>query len=195
MDFLGEIGKGIILVYGESATGKSTFGLQSSLNVAKEGKVLFLDCDGSFSLDRIKKMDSECSSYLDRFLVVNLKDLLELDSKLEQFEKMVDKFDLVVLDNIGLYYRLGLKENYVVTNSIIVRILRKLRHMSEEIPVIIISQVYEMDEGKKVLGGKMIQNFSDYVVELSKEPRKFKLMKPEEKEFLFKLEDKGLVKI
>jgi len=140
-------------------------------------------------------MDPECSSYLDHFLVVNLKDLLELDSKLERFEKMVDKFDLVVLDNIGLYYRIGLKDNYVVTNSIIVRILRKLRHMSEKIPVIIISQVYEMDEGKKVLGGKMIQNFSDSILELNKEPRKIKMLKPEEKEFLFKIEDEGLVKI
>jgi len=151
MDFFDGAKKGITLVYGESATGKTTFGLQSSLTFAKEGKVLFLDCDGSFSLDRLKKMDPECSSYLDHFLVVNLKDLLELDSKLERFEKMVDKFDLVVLDNIGLYYRIGLKDNYVVTNSIIVRILRKLRHMSEKIPVIIISQVYEMDEGKRFL--------------------------------------------
>jgi len=50
MDFFDGAKKGITLVYGESATGKTTFGLQSSLTFAKDGKVLFLDCDGSFLL-------------------------------------------------------------------------------------------------------------------------------------------------
>ena len=195
MNFLGEIGKGIILVYGESATGKTTFGLQSSLELFKQGKVLFLDCDKSFSLDRIKQMDPDCPSYLDNLLVVELKDLYDLDYKLEHFEKLVDKFDLVVLDNIGLYYRLDLKKDYSEANRVLVQILRKLRHMSEKIPIILISQIYDGEEGIKVLGGTMIQNFSDYVVELSKEPRKAKVLKPEEKEFLFKIEEAGLVKI
>ncbi len=195
MDFLGEIGKGIVLVYGESATGKSTFGLQSALDVFREKKVLFLDCDKSFSLERLKQMDSDYSAFLDNLLVVELKDLYELDSKLEHFEKMVDKFDLVVLDNIGLYYRLDLKKDYTEANRVIVQILRKLRHMSEDIPVILISQIYDGEEGTKVLGGKMIQNFSDYILELSKDPRKAKMIKPDEKEFLFKIENKGLVKI
>ena len=50
---------GLCLIYGPSASGKSTLAMQTSLEFAKKGKVLFFDTEKSFSIDRIKLMDSD----------------------------------------------------------------------------------------------------------------------------------------
>ena len=192
--FLGRIDSGIVLVYGAGATGKTTFGLQCCLAEGFEKKILFLDTEHSFSLDRIKQMKVDHGKHLENIFVVNLNSFEELDKKLEFFETISNKFSLLVLDTFGIYYRLKLqKEGYSIANDYAVRILRKLKHISKEIPVLLLNQVYENEKGNISLGGQMIKNFSDYIFEFEKEPRKIKMSKPLEKEFLFNIENKGIM--
>jgi RecA/RadA recombinase len=195
--FLKDIERGIILVYGGGATGKTTFGLQCSLEHSFDNKkVLFLDTENSFSLERIKQMKKDYEKYLENTFVVNLNSFEELDKKLDFFEKVSDKFNLIVLDTFGVYYRLKLqKEGYVVANEFAIKILRKLKHISKTIPVILINQVYENEKGSIALGGQMIKNFSNYILEFSKEPRKIKMIKPLEKEFSFEIKAEGIVEV
>ena len=101
-----------------------------------------------------------------------------------------------MLDTFGVYYRLKLqKEGYVVANEFAIKILRKLKHISKTIPVILINQVYENEKGSIALGGQMIKNFSNYILEFSKEPRKIKMIKPLEKEFSFEIKAEGIVEV
>lgn len=194
--FLGKIDSGIILVYGAGATGKTTFGLQCCLEENFEKKILFLDTENSFSLDRIKQIKLDYNKYLENIFVININSFEELDKKLEFFETISNRFSLVILDTFGIYYRLKLqKEGYSVANDFAVRILRKLKHISKEIPVLLLNQVYGNEDGNISLGGQMIKNFSDYIFEFEKEPRKIKMVKPLEKEFLFNIENKGIVNI
>ena len=110
------------------------------------------------------------------------------------FEEISNKFDLIVLDSFGIFYRLDLKKRgHIETNEIAVKILRNLRHIAERIPVIITNQVYDNEEGKQVLGGKMIQNFSDYIIELETNPRLIKILKPELKNIEFNITKEGFV--
>ena len=193
-NFLDSLEKGIVLVYGGAATGKTTLCLQHSLKKSEIGKVLFLDTENTFSLERLNQMNENYKLHLDKILVVKPKGLDELEKRVEVFEKVSDNFNLVILDSFGMYYRLDLqKRGYIEANNIAVSILRKLRHISERIPVIITNQIYEDESGRKSLGGKMVQNFSDYILELQNDPKEIKMRKPDGKKSNFKIVDKGLI--
>ncbi len=192
--FLKKLEKGIVLIYGGAAAGKTTLCLQHSLKKSERGKVLFLDTENTFSLERLSQMDKSYKLCLDNILVVRPKSLDELKKRVETFEKISDTFNLLILDSFGIYYRLDLqKRGYIEANNAAVDILRKLRHISRKIPVIMTNQVYEDESGKKSLGGKMIQNFSDYILELQNDPKIMKLKKPEMEESNFKIVDGGLI--
>jgi len=192
--FFDKLNIGVILVYGAAATGKTTFGLQRALESSKKGKVLFLDAENTFSLERLGQMEKNNEHCLDNILVVKPKSFESLDKQISLFEKISDKFNILILDSFGIFYRLDLKKRgHIETNNIAVNILRKLKHISKKIPVIIINQVYDSEDGRKVLGGKMVRNFSDYIFELQKEPRLIKIEKPAQETLNFKIVNKGLI--
>jgi RecA/RadA recombinase len=194
LTFLNNLNRGLVLIYGSAATGKTTWGLQKSLEISKKGKVLFLDTENTFSTERIKQMDKNYIKYLDNIFIVKPKSFDELNKKIEMFKEISNKFDLIVLDSFGMFYRLDLKKRgHIETNKIAVKILRNLRNIAERIPVIITNQVYDKGEGKQVLGGKMIQNFSDYIIELETNPRLIKILKPELKNIEFNITNEGFV--
>tara|TARA_Y100000310_G_C20696023_1_gene825807 strand:- start:2071 stop:2670 length:600 start_codon:yes stop_codon:yes gene_type:complete len=194
MEFFDKLSKGIILIYGSAATGKTTFGLQKSLEISKKGKVLFLDTENTFSLERIKQMDENYEEHIDNILIVKPKSFEDLNKKVKLFEELNDRFDLVVLDSFGIFYRLDLqKRGYIEANDLAVDVLRKLRHIAEKVPVIITNQVYEDEAGKHALGGKMIQNFSDYILELQTNPKIIDMKKPVKEKLKFEIINRGLV--
>ncbi len=194
VNFLKNLDEGIVLIYGGAATGKTTLCLQHSLKKSETGKVLFLDTENTFSLERLSQMNEDYKKQLDKILVVKPKSFDELEKRVKIFEKISDNFSLLILDSFGIYYRFDLqKRGYIEANNVAVSILRKLKHISKRIPVIITNQVYEDETGKKSLGGKMIQNFSDYILELQNDPCEIILKKPERKKSDFKIIDEGLV--
>jgi RecA/RadA recombinase len=193
-----KISEGLTLLYGPSASGKSTLAMQSSLKFAREGKVLFFDTEKSFSVDRIKVMDKEYKKLLDNIFVVRIKDFNDQHDKLKKVEMLVKKgkFNYVVIDSFGVFYRHALhNHNYAEVNEAAVSMLRNLKHVVRlGIPVLVTNQVYSGDEGEiKTLGGNMIKNFSDYIFELVLEPRTIKMYKPKEKKIRFVINDSGLV--
>ena len=127
-------------------------------------------------------------------LIVKPKSFEELNKKIEIFEKISNKFNMIILDSFGIFYRLHLQERgHSEANEIAIKILRKLKHISGKIPVIMTNQVYENSEGRHVLGGKMIRNFSDFILELNLKPRVIHIKKPNTERFNLKIENKGLI--
>ena len=188
---------GLILVYGPAASGKSTLALQSCVEFAKKGKVLFVDTEKSFSVERIKVMNKDYEKLLGNIIVMKIKDFEDQVEKLKNVEELVKKgkFCYVIIDSFGVFYRHALhNNNYSEVNEKAVLMLRNLKHVVElGIPVLITNQVYSGDEeGIKVLGGNMIRNFSDCILELIKDPRIIKMYKPNEKEVKFEICDSGL---
>ena len=69
--------KGINLIYGESATGKTTLALQESLRFAKENKrVLYVDTENGFSVERLKQMDDNYREALNKIFLVQPKNFI-----------------------------------------------------------------------------------------------------------------------
>jgi RecA/RadA recombinase len=189
---------GLILMYGPSASGKSTFAMQSSLEFAKKGRVLFLDTEKSFAIDRIKLMNPDYEKLLENIMVINIKNFEDQATKLRDIEKLVKggKFGYVVVDSFGNFYRHALHSHeYPDVNEKAVSMLRNLKHVVEMgVPVLITNQVYETKEGGvRAIGGTMIRNFSNTILELGLEPRQILVHKPNEEKLDFKIDNLGLV--
>ena len=189
---------GLTLIYGPSASGKSTLAMQTSLEFAKKGKVLFFDTEKSFSIDRIKLMQSNYNELLENIIVVPITSFDEQVKKLKDVEKLVKigNFEYVVIDSFGIFYRHALHNfDYSDINKKTIEILKSLKHVVDlGIPVLITNQVYSDKEGQiKTVGGQMIRNFSNSIIELKLNPRKIKIHKPEENEIKFDINNSGFI--
>jgi DNA repair protein RadB len=191
----------ISLIYGPSASGKTTLCLQTALNTAKKGRVLFVDSENGFSIDRLKQMNLDYAEYLDNIVVVKVKDFDEQIKVFENLDGMLKKgsFDIVIIDTIGMQYRRALQEsNYSYVNERVLSGLRKLKHLAEDynIPILITNQIYTNMKGENIgVGGRMMKGFGKYLIEFKKEPRRALMLKPSEKIFRFDIDNFGIKKI
>lgn len=195
LDLILDLNKGINLVYGESATGKTTLCLQIAGDEAKNGKVVFLDTENGFSLERFVQMYSE--DYKERLNNVILIRIPGFEEQCRIFETLrnMKKIRLVIIDTIGMHYRQEVRKDHYATNKKIDRQLQILKELSKrEVKVIVSNQVYSNIDTKKlqVVGGNMLKNWSSVVIRMEKEPRKIIREKPESAVNSFKISNKGI---
>jgi DNA repair protein RadB len=191
--------KDITIIYGPAASGKTTLALLASLELAKQKKrVLFIDTENGFSLDRMKQMNPLHKELLDYIFLFKVNNFQEQNERIEEISKIINKFSLIVIDTIGNHYRNELKSDIEKINRELLKQLRTLKHYSKDynIPIIINNQVYTNVHKKEIdlVGGKLVRNFSNCLLELKKDPRKIVMKKPEQKEMYFKIIDAGIVK-
>jgi RecA/RadA recombinase len=178
---------GINLVYGESATGKTTLALQESLKYTKENKkVLYVDTENSFSVERLKQMDENYKEYLNKIFLVQPKDFVEQ----HELIKKLKKFDLIVIDTIGHHYRKSIKEDSYPTNARLNKQLRILKDL--DCPVLILNQVYfDINKNKiRNIGENILKKWVTNIIKLEKNPRK---MITNKGEFSFSIDYSGLI--
>ena len=206
IDFDGFLGQGfekklISLIYGPAASGKTTLCLQAALEVAKKGRVLFIDSENGFSTERLKQMNPSCDSILSNIVVIRVR---TYEEQIKMFDKLNEimgagSFNFLIIDTIGIHYRKALKDldpSYV--NEKMIGCLRMLKHLAEDydVPILMTNQVYTNMQGENVsVGGKMLKNFGKYLIEFKVEPRRAVMLKPREKIFHFEIDDKGIKKI
>jgi|SRR3989344_5564657 len=179
--------KGINLVYGEPATGKTTLALQESLKYARENKkVLYIDSENGFSVERLKQMDENYKDLLNKIFLISPKDFIEQ----HEFTKKINNFDLIVVDTIGHHYRKSIKDNIYVTNSRLNKQLRILKELG--CPVLILNQVYfDINKNKiRNIGENILKRWVDKIIKLEKNPRK---LITDKGEFSFSIDDSGLI--
>ena len=190
--------QGINCIFGPSATGKTTMAKLATVEQCKLGKkVIYLDVEDSFSLDRFKQLAGEdYKKLLDNLLLFKIKNFNEQHNKIQELEKIIKKTNvsLIIIDTLSIYYRRILKRIPEIANKMLMKQLRILKYISETIPVIITNQVYDDVEGNgvRMVGGSMPIRASDRIIELQKEPRKLIC---DEKELLFDINEKGISKL
>ena len=212
----------ITMIAGPPGSGKTNFVLLAACSQAKKGtKVIFIDTEGGFSVERVKQIAGENADEI-------LKNILLLsptnfDEQKKAFSQLSDKLkknqaNLIVVDGMATLYRLGFgdikdkEENMKELNWKMAEQMRILAEISrkQDIPVIVTNQVYsgflseeELRKGvaKKtnLVGGDLLKYWSKCIIELSADGKKRKatLLKHRSlppKEFSFEIKNEGIFK-
>jgi DNA repair protein RadB len=214
----------ITMIAGCPGSGKTNLCILASCSQAKKNnKILFIDTEGGFSIERVKQVVGEnYEEYLKNIILlepVNFKEQKEI------FVKILDKIKkehikLIIVDSIAMLYRLELgdaiesKEDEKIkdVNREVARQMRILAEISrkEKIPIIITNQVYNefipQNEFKKnserntnIVGGDLMKYWSKCIIELKNDrgKRKAVILKHRslpEKEMSFEIKDEGVFK-
>lgn len=162
-------------VFGPAGSGKTNLCILAAISVALSGKkVVYVDTEGGFSVDRFKQLCPEGSSVLENILFLKPTTFNEQRDSFEKLRNLMnDKIGLIIVDSISMLYRLemGKTENVYEVNSILGQQLSFLSEIARKrnIPVMITNQVYaDMtgNAGVKMVGGDMLKYSSKCLIEL-----------------------------
>lgn len=190
----------ITTIYGPAGSGKTNFCMLASVSQAKKGdKVIFIDSEGGFSVDRVKQLSENPEAVLNNILLLKPTSFLEQEDSFNKLLKEIkqNNIPLIVVDGMTMLYRLELAEaisnkNREKINELNSKLAKQLRILAEisrkrNIAVIITNQVYskflsqaELDEGKtkevSMVGGDLLKYWSKCLLELKNENGKRKLI-------------------
>jgi len=214
----------ITMIAGPPGSGKTNFTILVACNQAEKGKkVLFIDTEGGFSVERVKQIVEEDSEKILENIL--LMEPVNFEEQKKCFTQILDKINkehvgLIIVDGMAMLYRLELgdavrskdSENVKTVNreiAIQMRILSEIAR-KKKIPVIITNQVYgsyqsedDWRKGKEremnIVGGDLMKYWSKCIIQLKNNSgrRKAVLLKHrsiKEKEIGFEITAKGIRK-
>lgn len=212
----------ITMIAGSPGSGKTNFVILAACSQAKKGnKVLFIDTEGGFSVDRVKQIAGEKSDeILDNILLLKPTNFHEQQEVINSLKIKIKKesISLVIVDGMAMLYRLELgdnRENDEQVKRINQDVSRQMRDLAEiarkmEIPVIITNQVYSqflseedlrkgVEKETNIVGGDLFKYWSKCIIKLSNDnkKRKAELVKHRflpEKEIGFEIKNEGIFK-
>jgi len=191
----------ITTLYGPGGSGKTNLGILVAVSQAKKGnKVIYIDSEGGFSIDRVRQIAKEdYEKVLENIMLLKPTSFDEQEEAFEQMLKHVKKesIGLIIIDSIAMLYRLELgdaiksKEDAKIkeVNRKLANQLRVLNEIArkQQIPVLVTNQVYaeflsqeDIEEGIKrgvsMVGGDLLRYWSKCLIELKNERGKRSLI-------------------
>ena len=139
----------VTLIYGEPETGKTTFTMQCAISCALQGKkTLFVDCDGSFSPQRLMQISSKSFDQVAELIIlIRPKDFAEQAAVIDHLSEYTTKnFGLIVIDTATTLYRLKVAESSSKGFGLNRELNRQMAILAQttktqKIPVVMTSQV------------------------------------------------------
>jgi DNA repair protein RadB len=215
--------KGVITtIYGEAGTGKTNFCLLACVSQAKKGnKVIYIDTEGGFSIERIKQLAEEnYEDVLKNIILLKVTNFQEQVHAINRLQKEINKGDisLIIIDGMTMLYRLELAEARELNKSVqeinseLARQMKLLVEIArnKDIAIIATNQAYheylnkeDFNSGKKpevkMVGGDILRYWSKCIIELEnlRGKRTARLIKHRslaEKEINFIILNKGIRK-
>jgi DNA repair protein RadB len=190
----------ITTICGPAGSGKTNFCLLASVSQAKKGrKVIFIDTEGGFSVERVRQIVGD--NYKEVLKNIILLKVTNFDEQKRVFAKLLKeiktrgKIGLIVVDGMAMLYRLELgdaiksggEEGIKNINRELAKQMRILAEISRNmgISVIATNQVYadflsreEQEAGKKagvrMVGGDILKYWSKCIIELQTAGRRKK---------------------
>ncbi|VVB77780.1 DNA repair and recombination protein RadB [uncultured archaeon] len=183
--------RGIItLFYGPAASGKSNFVTLAACHLAKKDKkVVFIDTEGSFSVDRVRQISGGIPEMILKNIVI-LKPTNFYEQK-KSFLKLLKEYKsknigLIIVDSMVMFYRLELAEarkrgidEVRRINNELANQMRSLYEIARkgDVPILITTQVYNdflneaewlsgKEAGVNVVGGDILKYWSKCIIEL-----------------------------
>lgn len=183
----------ITMIAGPPASGKTNFVILAACSQAKKGKkVIFIDTEGGFSVERVKQIVGEdYEEILKNIFLLELMSFEDQGRLLLNLSNKVKKehIALIIIDGMAMHYRLELgtvkskeskDENEVKrVNRELALQMKVLAEISrrEKIPILITNQVYteflsdeDLKKGVKpgvnLVGGDLFKYWSKTIIEL-----------------------------
>ncbi len=205
----GGIESGVITeFFGKGGSGKTDICLQLAKNTALQGKKsIFIDTEG-VSIERLQQISGDQSEeVMKNTLFFRAHSFSEQKDFIKKSAKLVTDsqgdIGLVMVDSFTVYYRAlrnkdGEKNLSPRLGRQLVELMRIAR--KEDIPVVVTTQVYEGDDGKKPVGGHILYHIAKTIVmldALNSHQRECILKKhrsqPEGIRVQFRITDEGIV--
>jgi len=144
----------------------------------KNKKVIYIDTESSFSVERLKQIAKDYIRILKNVIFFKPSNFYEQEKDIRNLRKIINKnIGLIVVDTISMLYRLelGRREDASRVNRSLVEQIAQLSEIAKEndIPVLITNQVYSsFDERDKVnmVGGDILKYRSKTLIELQITP-------------------------
>jgi DNA repair protein RadB len=179
--------KSLISFYGPPACGKTNLCILAAVDcVKKGGKVVFIDTEGGFSLERLKQVTNSWQAVLDSTILIEPRDFQEQGRVISEMDR--HRADLYIVDSVVALYRLeyaekdgGDKRGYesgkavLEANRELSKQLSVLSTLARErdVPVIITAHTFKHWETglNEIVGGDAIKYWSKVIVYLEKTGR------------------------
>lgn len=175
-ELIGELQKDTITtIYGPPGSGKSTICFQYAISCVRQGKkVLYVDTEGGFSVERIKQIMPQID--LSQIIVFSPKDFEDQKNVISNLNKQIknsSSIGLIIIDSLVMLYRLKLEDAPQKINGELANQLHLLTEVSRNfhIPIIVTNQMYQNFETKekKMVGGSLVEYWSKTIIEIDKE--------------------------
>ncbi|MFA5484971.1 MAG: DNA repair and recombination protein RadB [Candidatus Pacearchaeota archaeon] len=209
-------------VYGPGGSGKSNFCMCACVSQSKKNnKVLFIDTEASFSIDRYKQIHSgtreEVEKDLQNVFIFKPTNFLEQEKIFEDLNNKIKNtdFSLIIVDSIGMLYRVELAsaiqtkktEEIQKVNQKLAKQLMLLNEIARKknICVLVTNQVYsnfvqdidKIEKSVNMVGGDLLNYWSKCLIELQINFGKRKMILKKhrsirEKEMFFEINNLGI---
>jgi DNA repair protein RadB len=185
--------KGIItLLYGPPGSGKSNIVmLAGAYHASQEKKIIFIDSEGSFSVERIAQMARHSyQQILSHMVILKATNFAEQKKIFHNLSNEIKSknIGMIIVDSITMLYRLALadarKKGFKELQEVNAELAREMRILHElarknTISVLITGQVYSeflseeewlagKEAGVNVVGGDILKYWSKCILELQK---------------------------
>lgn len=214
----------VTMVAGPPGCGKTNLSILVACSQARQNnRVIFVDTEGGFSVERVKQIVGENSEkILENIFLLEPTNFSEQQKCFETLLEKVKKghADLIVIDGMAMLYRLelgdavqsGEDEKIKKINRNVAKQMRALAEISrkQKIPIVITNQVYsgfvcEEDWRKgikgetNIVGGDLFKYWSKCIIELKQDGNKRKaiLLKHRslpKSELSFEIKNEGIFK-
>ncbi len=200
----------VTMIYGGPGTGKTNITLMCAAEVSKTKKVIFIDTEGSFSVERFKQLSSNFEKCINNIFILCPTHFEEQKGAFAKLKELTNKEDIgiIIVDSIAMLYRLqiGQTKNIQGTNR---ELGLQISYLSEiarkkKIPVLITNQIYKdfQDKSKiNVVGGDILKYWGKCLIHVKKQDdKRVAVLKKhrsqaENKKLYFKIVNQGIEKI